>query len=230
MKIIFHGHSCFQITTQQSSIIIDPFLTGNPLAQTDPEKVKVEAILLTHGHGDHVGDAVKIAKNNDALVVAPYELAMFMQKKGLKVHPMHIGGSREFSFGKVKLTQAIHGSAFLDDDGNITYTGNPCGYLLTIEHKTIYHAGDTGLFGDMKKVIGEYHDIALAMLPIGDNFVMGPQDAVIAAKWLGAEKVIPMHYNTFDVIRQDTEQFKKKLEADTDAEAIILKPGEVYEL
>lgn len=230
MKIIFHGHACFELRTPNGAIIIDPFLTGNPSAEIGPEKIEVEAILLTHGHGDHVGDALQIAKKNDAIIIAPFELAMFMQKQGAKVHPMHIGGSRSFSFGKVKLTQALHGSAFIDNDGIITYTGNPCGFLLNMEHKVVYHAGDTGLFSDMKEIIGKFNEIDVALLPIGDNFVMGPKDALIAAEWLQAKYVIPMHYNTFDIIEQDAEGFKKELGEQKGSKAIILKPGESFEI
>lgn len=228
MKIIFHGHACFEVKTKDHSIIFDPFLTGNPKAVTSPDKIKVEAILLTHGHGDHLGDTLEIAKKNDATIIAPNELAVYLQMLGAKVHPMHIGGAREFSFGKVKLTQALHGSAVIDDKG-ITYTGAPCGFIVQMEHKTIYHAGDTGLFGDMEHVIAKFNEIDVAMLPIGDNFVMGPDDAVIAANWLGAKVVIPMHYNTFEVIQQDGEEFKKKLESKTQAKAVIMEPGESFE-
>lgn len=230
MKVIFHGHACFELQSGDHTIIIDPYLKGNPKADIAPDKIKVEAILLTHGHSDHVGDALEIAKNNDAIIIAPFELAMLLQKKGAKVHPMHIGGSREFSFGKIKLTAAFHGSAYYDMDGESTYAGNPCGYLINMEHKVIYHAGDTGLFGDMKQVIGAFNEIDVAILPIGDNFVMGPEDAVIAAHWLRTKHVIPMHYSTFEIIEQDPQEFQKKLEADTNAKAIILLPGEYLEI
>lgn len=229
MKIIYHGHSCFEIHTNNSKIIIDPFLTGNSQADITPDRIKVDTVLITHGHGDHVGDALEIAKKNDATIIAPNELAVYMQKQGAKAHPMHIGGARTFSFGKVKLTQANHGSAIINDK-EIIYMGNPCGFLLYIDHKVIYHAGDTGLFGDMKSVIGDLNNIDVAMLPIGDNFVMGPEDAVIAARWLKAKTVVPMHYNTFTVIEQDAVAFKNKLESETDSVAQIMSPGDAMEI
>jgi L-ascorbate metabolism protein UlaG (beta-lactamase superfamily) len=230
LKIIFHGHSCFEIRTGENTIIVDPFLLGNPKADITPDQVTVDTILLTHGHNDHASDALAIALKNDAMIIAPYELAMFMQKQGAKVHSMAIGASREFSFGRLKLTQALHGSAFFNDKGEATYTGNPCGFLLYIEGKTIYISGDTGLFGDMESVIGRFNEIDVAILPIGDNFGMGPEDAVIAAAWLGTKYVIPCHYNTFDVITQDGNLFAGKLESQTKATAITLEPGEAFEL
>lgn len=226
MKITFGGHSCFLIECGEHKMIIDPFLTGNPLAGFQEKQVDVQFILVTHGHGDHLGDTVAIAKRTGATVIAPNELAVYCKMQGLAVHPMHIGGSWQFPFGKVKLTQAMHGSAIINEQ-EIIYTGNPCGFLLFIEGKTIYHAGDTGLFGDMK-LIGQYTPVDLAMLPIGDNFVMGPDDAVEAAKFVQAKHVIPIHYNTFDVIRQDPEAFKQKLAGI--AQCSILQPGQAVEL
>lgn len=211
MKVTYHGHSCVQVETDNASVIFDPFLTGNPLAKLDPRVVKVDAILLTHGHGDHVGDAEQIAKANDALIVAPNELAVYMGWQGCKVHPMHIGGAYQFPFGRVKLTPAFHGSAaIMDDKQQIIYLGMPSGILLTMEGKTIYHAGDTALYSDMK-LIGELNDIDLAFLPIGDNFTMGPEDALLAAEWLKAKKVVPIHYNTFPLIEQDAAAFVNAL-------------------
>jgi L-ascorbate metabolism protein UlaG (beta-lactamase superfamily) len=213
MKITFHGHSCIQIENGTVSLIVDPFLTGNPVAQMKPEDIKVDYVLLTHGHNDHVGDTIEIAKKNNATVIAPFELATFMGWKGLQVHPMHLGGAFQFPFGRVKLTPAFHGSAYIEEkEQQITYLGMPAGILLTLEDKTIYHAGDTGLFSDMK-TIGEMNRIDVAFLPIGDNFTMGPSDALVAAEWLKAEKVIPIHYNTFGMIEQDGTQFIEEIKA-----------------
>lgn len=209
MKITFHGHACFSVENSKFKIIIDPFLSGNPLAKIKESEVNVDAILLTHGHGDHLGDALTIAKRSNALIIAPNELAIYCQNKGANVHPMHIGGAYQFEFGKVKLTPAWHGSAVIDGD-EIIYTGNPCGFLLTIDGKTIYHAGDTGLFGDME-LIGRLNTIDVALLPIGDNFVMGIDDAVEAVKMLKPKTVIPMHFDTFEVIKQDPNLFLKKV-------------------
>ncbi|MDM5299068.1 metal-dependent hydrolase [Bacillus pumilus] len=211
MKATYHGHSVVHIKTNGYDIWIDPFLNGNKHATIAPKDVKADVILLTHGHGDHLGDTIEIAKQNDALVVAPNELAVYLSWQGVKTHPLHIGGGYQFDFGKVKLTQAFHGSAVIDEEAKtITYTGMPSGILLTAEDKTIYHAGDTALFSDMK-LIGELNHIDLAFLPIGDNFTMGPEDARIAAEWLRAKHVVPIHYNTFPPIVQDPHAFADSL-------------------
>ena len=223
MKITYHGHSCFTLADDSQSIIIDPFLSGNPLAEIKPEDVKVNAVLLTHGHADHLGDAVEIAKNNDALIIATFELVNYCANLGASGHPMHIGGAYKFPFGRVKLTIAHHGST--TDDGP---AGNPCGLLVTMGGKTVYHAGDTGLFSDMS-LIGETTEIDCALLPIGDNFTMGIEDAVRAVGMLKPRMAIPMHYNTFNVIEQDPEEFKKGLK-DSETEVNILDPGESVDI
>ncbi len=224
MNLEFCGHSCFLITGDGHSVIIDPFLSGNPVATRKAEDTTVEAILLTHGHGDHIGDTLSIAINNNATVVAPFELAVYIQKKGAEAHQMHIGGSHDFPFGRVKLTPAWHGSAVMDDGDIPIYTGNPCGIILTMDNKTVYHAGDTGLFGDMK-LIGDRHDIDLAILPIGDNFTMGIDDALYALELVNPKKVIPMHYNTFPVVEVDVREFAGGSEK-KGYECIVLNPGE----
>lgn len=212
MKITFHGHSCFEIEHGTHRLIIDPFLTGNPVARTKPEDVKVDYILLTHGHGDHLGDTVAIAKNNNAMVIAPHELSVWLGWQGVQTHGMSIGGSYRFEFGRVKMTLAHHGSAVeLYDQKQIVYMGSPAGYLINLGDKTIYHAGDTGLFSDMK-LISMNQPVDLAMLPIGDNYTMGPEDALIAAEWVNAKHVIPMHFNTWPLIEQDGHAFVKALE------------------
>jgi len=224
VKLTYLGHSCFTLEDEKHKIIFDPFISGNPLAKISPEDIKVEAILLSHGHGDHLGDALAIAKKNDALIIAPFELAMYCQKKGASVHPMHIGGSREFNFGRVKLTIAHHGSAVVDEE--ITYTGNPCGFVVNFAGKIIYHSGDTGLFLDMK-LIGEMNKLDLALIPIGDNFTMGIEDAVKATEFLNPKMVIPMHFDTFEVIKQNPEVFANRLK-DSNTKVKILKIGESY--
>lgn len=211
MKISYHGHSVIMIEANNRRIIIDPFITGNSNCDLNADQLKVDVILLTHGHNDHVGDTVALAKRNNALVVAPFELATYLGWKGVQVHPMHIGGSHVFDFGKVKLTQAFHGSSFTEEESQqIIYTGMPSGILLTVNGKTIYHAGDTALFSDMK-LIGEQNKIDVAFVPIGDNFTMGPDDALLASEWLQSKTVVPIHYNTFPVIEQDPDQFVSSL-------------------
>lgn len=227
MEITYFGHSALQIETNDKTILIDPFITGNGLSPVIADEVKPDVILLTHGHGDHVGDTEMLAKKHDALVVAPFELATYLSFQGLRTHPMHIGGSHMFDFGQVKLTQAFHGSSIVDEEKKtITYMGMPCGILFTAEGKTIYHAGDTALFSDMK-VIGELNDIDVAFLPIGDNFTMGIKDAVIASKWLQAKTVVPIHYDTFPVIEVDSLAFVERLEKN---QGKIVKPGEKLEV
>ncbi|MBM7648830.1 L-ascorbate metabolism protein UlaG (beta-lactamase superfamily) [Bacillus ectoiniformans] len=226
MRVSYHGHSIVKIETNGKTILIDPFITGNELTDLKVEEQKPDYIVLTHGHGDHIGDTVEIAKQSGALVIAVNELAIYLQHQGLNTHPMHIGGSREFDFGKIKFTQAFHGSGIQQEDGTFLYMGMPAGVLLMIEGQTIYHAGDTGLFSDMK-LIGELHPIDVAFLPIGDNFTMGPDDAAIAAKFLQAKTVVPIHYDTFPPIKQDPQDFVKKLESKNGR---VMKAGDVIEM
>ncbi len=215
----FLGHACVTLTDGTNNLIIDPFLTGNDLAAAKPGEIKADFVLISHGHGDHVGDGVDIAKHNNATVIANYELANLLGGEGCTVHPMHIGGAHEFPFGRVKLTIAHHGGGYGPDASR--YTGPPVGFLVTIGGKTVYHPGDTGLFYDMK-LIGEMNSIDLAFLPIGDNFTMGIDDAVKAVEFLNPKKVVPMHYDTFDIIAADPNEFVKRV----GDRATILKPGE----
>ena len=223
-KVTFLGHSCVAIEHGDHKLIIDPFITDNPVSPTEPEKIKVGWVLLTHGHGDHVGDAVAIAKRNKATVIASFELANLVGAEGVEVHPMHIGGSHAFDFGRVKLTIAHHGGGYGPDASR--YTGPPVGFLVTIGGKVIYHPGDTGLFYDMK-LIGEMNKIDLAFLPIGDNFTMGIDDAVKAAEFLQAKQIVPFHYDTWPLIEANPDDFAKRI---TGSEVIILKPGDDIEL
>lgn len=223
-KLIFHGHSFLEVHIDEHTIYIDPFIEGSPVCDIKFEDAKCNFIILTHAHGDHIGSAEKIAKENDALVIATFELAELLETRGLKTHPMNIGGAYNFSFGKVKLTIAHHSSSA---PGGI-YAGDPAGVLITFNNKTIFHAGDTALFYDMK-LIGEMNNIDYAFLPIGDNYTMGIDDAVKAAEFLNAKNIIPIHYNTFDVIKADANEFKKKIESIGKC-CIILKPGEKLSL
>ena len=226
MKISYHGHSVVKVKTGDQTILIDPFITGNEACDLDPNTVEADVILLTHGHNDHVGDTVDIAKRTGALVVALNELAVYLGSKGLNTHPMNIGGAYDFDFGRVKFTHAFHGSSYEEEDGTFIYTGMPGGILLTIDGKTIYHVGDTALFSDLK-MIGELNDIDIAFVPIGDNFTMGPEDALIAADWINAKTVVPVHYNTFPVIEQDGEAFAVKVKT---GQGLAMKIGDEIEL
>ncbi len=209
MKLKYFSHSAFQITTDDDiKILIDPFLDDNPTSPVKSDEVTADYIILTHAHGDHLGDAFKIAKRTDALFICVNELANYCAEKGFKAHNMHIGGSFNFEFGKIKFTIAHHGSLTPDN----YYGGEASGVLITADGKTIYHTGDTGLFYDMK-LIGEMNRIDYMLLPIGDNFTMGIDDAVKAVELTKPDVAIPMHYNTFPVIEADPALFKEKVEA-----------------
>ncbi|MFA1821291.1 metal-dependent hydrolase [Virgibacillus oceani] len=226
MKVSYHGHSVVKVVTDSHTILIDPFISGNEACDLDADSVDADVILLTHGHNDHVGDTIPIARRTNALIVTSAELADFFGPKDLNSHPMHIGGKHKFDFGTVKFTQAFHGSSFTDEDGTVVYGGMPGGILLTVEGKTIYHVGDTGLFSDLK-LIGDMNDIDLAFVPIGDNFTMGPEDALVATDWIQAKTVVPIHYNTFPVIEQDPHDFVSKVKT---GEAKVMNIGETLTL
>ena len=226
MKITFHGHSCFLIETNGTRLLIDPFLTGNPLATVSADDIEADYIILSHGHGDHYGDTESIAKRTGAQVLGNFEVVTYAQKNGVeKIHPMNPGGGFEFPFGRVEMTTAHHSSSMPDG----SYGGVACGLLLFLEGKVIYHAGDTALFKDMT-LIGE-EGIDLAIIPIGDNFTMGVQDAARAVEFLTPQTVIPMHYNTFGYIMQNPEEFGKAVSAHSpECEVVILDPGQSMEL
>jgi len=225
MKLKYFSHSAFQITTNSGKIIlIDPFLDGNPTSVVKSKDVNADYIILTHAHGDHIGDSFSIAKKCDSLFICVNELANYCANKGFKAHNMHIGGGYNFDFGRVKFTIAHHGSMTPDNQ----YAGEPSGVVLSIDGKNIYHTGDTGLFYDMK-LIGEMNSIDYMLLPIGDNFTMGITDAVKAVELANPKVAIPMHYNTFDVIKSDPDEFKKKVES-IGKKCIVMNFGQEIDL
>jgi len=225
MKLKYFSHSAFQITTAGGiKILIDPFLDGNPTSPVKASEVNADYIILTHAHGDHIGDAFNIAKRCDSTMICVNELANYCAGKGFKAHNMHIGGAWNFEFGRVKFTIAHHGSMTPDN----YYGGEPAGVLLSIDNKIVYHTGDTGLFYDMK-LIGEMNSIDYMLLPIGDNFTMGITDALKAVELINPEYCIPMHYNTFPVIKADPQEFKAKAEA-AGKKCIVMEFGQELEI
>ncbi len=224
-KLTWYGHATLGLETGGYKLIIDPFFSGNPAASTSAEAVEADFILISHGHGDHVGDGVALAKRTGATVISNAEIAGWFEGQGVKAHAQHIGGGFKHPFGYLKLTLALHGSGLPDGSNG----GNPTGFLLTTnDGKKIYLAQDTGLFGDMK-LIGE-EGLDLAVIPIGDNFTMGPDDALRAVKFLELKVVIPIHYNTFDLLKQDENAWAERVKKETKTKPVILKPGESYSL
>jgi L-ascorbate metabolism protein UlaG (beta-lactamase superfamily) len=214
VKLTYLGHAALYLETDGHRILVDPFLRDNPSASTSPDQVEADFILISHGHGDHIGDTEEIAKRTGALVISNFEICSWLRNKGLNTHGQHLGGGFKHPFGYLKLTLALHGSALPDGSNG----GNPVGFLLTTaERKKIYLAQDTGLFGDMR-LIGE-EGIDLAVLPIGDNFTMGPEDALRAVKMIKPRHVIPIHYDTFDVIKQDADTWCSLIKMETDTQA-----------
>ena len=224
-KLTWYGHATLGLETGGYKILIDPYFTGNPAATASADKMKPDFILVTHGHGDHIGDTVAIARRSGATVISNAEISGWLGKQGLKTHAQHLGGGYKHPFGYLKLTLALHGSGLPDG----SYGGNPAGFLLTTsDGKKIYLAGDTGLFGDMK-LIGE-EGLDLAVIPIGDNYTMGPDDALLAVKLLAPRHVIPIHFGTWGLIAQDPNAWASRVQKETSAQVHVLKPGDSFEL
>ena len=226
-ELTYHAHASYSLSDDRHDLLFDPFITGNPLATISADDLHPDYILLTHGHSDHIGDAVPIARRSGATIIASFELANYCAAQGAETHDLGIGGAYNFPFGRVKLTQATHSSSITTDDGTIVYLGNPAGIIVRFDGKTIYNTGDTGLFGDMA-LIGRLEKPDVVIMPIGDNYTMGIDDAVEAVRMIGAGTVIPVHYNTFPVIEQDPNEFADKV-GDL-ARCVVLKPGEAVRL
>ena len=221
MKITFYGHACVGIEVSGKNVLIDPFISGNPKAShIDVNALKADYILLTHAHQDHILDVETIAKNNNSVVVSNYEIASHFGNKGFQYHPMNHGGSWQFEFGKVKYVPAIHTSSFPDG----SYGGQPGGFVIEGEHKNIYIAGDTSLTMDMK-LIPMRTELDLAILPIGSNFTMDVDDAIIASDFLKCDKILGYHFDTFGYIIIDHTLAKKKF-FDAGKDLMLLEIGE----
>ncbi len=210
MKITYYGHSSFGLQIGGKNLVFDPFISLNDLAKDiDVEQIPCDYLLLSHGHGDHVADAVSILKRTGAVAVANFEICAWLEKQGCDAtHPMNHGGTWTFDFGKVQYVNAIHSSSMPDG----SYGGNPGGFLIQAEGKTIYYSGDTALTYDMK-MFGELYDIDLAFLCLGGNFTMGPQEAVIAAQWIDCMQIVGMHFDTFGYIKIDHDATQAAFEA-----------------
>lgn len=225
VKYTWYGHATHGLEVNGTKIIVDPYFTDNPAATITSAEAQADFIWISHGHFDHVTDLVEISRRTGALVITNFEIANWLGEKDIPAHAQHIGGGYHHPFGYLKFTQALHGSGLPD----FAYGGNPCGFLLTTnDGRKIYLACDTGLFGDMR-LIGE-EGIDLAVLPIGDNFTMGPDDALRAVKLIQPKHVIPVHYNTWELIAQDPEEWAGRVRAETSAQPHVLKPGDTFTL
>jgi L-ascorbate metabolism protein UlaG (beta-lactamase superfamily) len=225
IKITWLGHSAFTLDIDGHLVLVDPFLTGNPLAAVDPASLHPELILVSHAHSDHTSDVVEIAARSGAKVVANWEICQWLQAQGISnVHPQNTGGGWDHGILHCKFTVAHHSSSFPDG----TYGGNPQGFILTARGKRLYYAGDTDVFSDMQLIGAK--GIDLAFLPIGDNFTMGPEDSLQAIHYIKPQFVIPMHYKTFGMVDQDAARWADMVNSETDAKPIVLDPGASFDL
>lgn len=230
MEIKWLGHSAFEIISDEDlKILIDPFISNNPVCPVRVEEIDADVICVTHGHADHFGDTMEIANRTGAIVVGNHELSVYLAKQGFETMGMNIGGSIKIHNITITMVNSTHSSDmdFIEEMG---VGGSSCGYIIQLEKgEKIYHSGDTGIFGDMKTVIRDIYKPDIALLPIGDRYTMGPFEASIAAAWIDAKVLIPMHYNTFPVIEQDVEKFADVVESiNKEMKVVILEPGQLY--
>jgi len=231
MNMTWLGHAAFLITTDENlRILIDPFISNNPTSPVAVEELYADVILVTHGHADHFGDTMEIANRTGALIVANHELSVYLSKQGFETMGMNIGGTVKVQDVSITMVNSLH-SSDMDFLEEVSAGGSAAGYILELENgRKIYHAGDTGIFSDMRNVISHIYHPEIALLPIGDRYTMGPFEAAIAAEWINPEIIIPIHYNTYPAIEQNPLEYSDMVrKSNRKVEVVILKPGESYQ-